>query len=83
MRGYAPLCIKIAKSSFELYDVKHPPPMEDDRILKLLSERSKDLKKVASLLGNARPEEPADQRWIDRLDVENLLGVSESTVRRP
>jgi hypothetical protein len=56
--------------------------MEDARIIKLLAEISKDLKKAVSLLEDARHELPAGKEWIDRLDVEKMLGVSESTIKR-
>lgn len=48
----------------------------------VLAEISKDLKRIVSLLEEARHERPADEEWIDRLAVEKLLESSESSIKR-
>lgn len=56
--------------------------MEDERIIMVLAEISKDLKRCVTLLEEVRNERPAKKKWIDRLEVEKLLESSESTIKR-
>lgn len=55
---------------------------EQERIIALLEEISKDLKRSISLLEEARQVRPAEEEWIDRLAVEKLLESSESSIKR-
>lgn len=56
--------------------------MEDERITMVLAEISKDLKRVLTLLEEARQERAVEKVWVDRLEVEKILGSSESSVKR-
>ena len=56
--------------------------MEDERIIMVLAEISKDLKRCVTLLEKVRNERPVEKKWIDRLEVEKLLESSESSIKR-
>ena len=56
--------------------------MENESFNLVLAEISKDLKRIVSLLEDARHERPVEKKWIDRLEVEKLLESSESTIKR-
>ncbi|MGV3684469.1 MAG: hypothetical protein ACO1NS_02510 [Daejeonella sp.] len=57
--------------------------MEEQRYIELLAEISNNLKRVVQLLEDGQSGLPASERkWIDRLEVEELLNRSESTIKR-
>ena len=56
--------------------------MENESFNMVLAEISKDLKRIVSLLEDARHERPVEKKWIDRLEVEKLLESSESSIKR-